>query len=216
MDVLLTLQRYEQYTERKIQSDAKFKAKRARQELDDGEWAGFSEQEESDDENVVMHDQSSDDESDDEEGPKSLVRKLDGQDEKTAEGLTKRAALFFDQDVFADISEDDGADEDEDEESEEDDEFAGFSDEDGDITMEDAEDAADDGFETEEEDDGFEVVKAPKNDSNWDADDEPMKNGRPGKKKLPTFFVFMPMLTAHRHRHHYCGSHDARTAARQW
>lgn len=207
------MQRYEQYTERKIQSDAKFKAKRARQELDDGEWAGFSEQEESDDENVVMHDQSSDDESDDEEGPKSLVRKLDGQDEKTAEGLTKRAALFFNQDVFAEISEDDG---DEEEESDGDDEFAGFSDEDGDVTMEDAEEAADDGFETEEEDDGFEVVKAPKNDSNWDADDEPMKNGRPGKNNLLAFLVSCLLLTVNRYRHYYCGSHDARTAARQW
>lgn len=170
------MQRYEQYTERKIQADAKFKAKRARQELDDGEWTGFSDKEESDDENVVMHDQSSDDESDDEEEPKSLVRKLDGQDEKTANGLTKRAAMFFDQDVFADISEDDGAEEDEEESGEEED-FAGFSDNDGDVAMEDA--AEDDGFETEEEDDGFEVVKNSQNDS-WDADDEPMKNGRPG------------------------------------
>jgi AdoMet-dependent rRNA methyltransferase SPB1 len=160
-----------------------------------------------------MHDQSSDDESDDEEGPKSLVRKLDGQDEKTAEGLTKRAALFFNQDVFAEISEDDGAEE---EESDGDDEFAGFSDEDGDVTMEDAEEAADDGFETEEEDDGFEVVKAPKNDSNWDADDEPMKNGRPGKNNLPAFLVSCLLLTANRYRHYYCGSHDARTAACQW
>lgn len=159
-----------------------------------------------------MHDQSSDESEDEEEGPESLVRKLDGQDEKTANGLTKRAAMFFDQDIFADISEDDVADEEDGQEGDEEEEFSGFSDDDGDVVMKDA--AEDDGFETEEED-GFEVVKVDKD--NWDADDEPMKNGRPGTAPLISVntILIKLLLMNYRYRHHYCRSHDSGTATCQ-
>lgn len=183
---------YDQYTEMKVQRDAKFKAKRARQELDDGDWTGFSDREESDDENVVMHDQSDDSDDDEEEGPSSLTRKMDGAETKTESGLTKRAAMFFDQDLFAEVSEGDDEEEDE-EDAEAEETFQGFSDNE-DVDMEDAEPKADDGFETEDED-GFEVVKTPKGtgEAAWNAEDEPMKNGRPGKNP---FFLSYPLLHA--------------------
>lgn len=208
---------YDQYTEMKIQRDAKFKAKRARQELDDGDWTGFSDREESDDENVVMHDQSDDsDDEEEEEGPSSLTKKMDGADVKTDSGLTKRAAMFFDQDLFAEVSEDDGEEEEEEEDAEAEETFQGFSD-DEDVDMEDAIPKADDGFETEDED-GFEVVKTPKGkgEAAWNADDEPMKNGRPGKKlffhRIPCFQL--TLLPHNRHRHHHRRGHDSRSTAR--
>jgi AdoMet-dependent rRNA methyltransferase SPB1 len=172
---------YLRYQERKAETDAKYKAKKARKEHEDGEWTGFSDGEMSIDEDneVVEHEVSSDSESDDEEEEgKQLVKKLDGADIKGEDGLSKRAALFFDQDIFAGISEDEGDDE---EEAEGDETFDGFDsegeeeDEEGeaDVEMEGAQE------EDESEDEGIEFVKAPK-DERWDADEEPMKDGRPG------------------------------------
>jgi AdoMet-dependent rRNA methyltransferase SPB1 len=164
----------------------------SRKDHEDGEWTGFSEDEKSDDdEDVVEHEQSSDDESDEEEDTdrKILVKRLDGQDDKGENGLSKRAALFFDQDIFADIVDDDDEEEEEEEEEEAEAEeeeaeesFAGFDSEgedeeaEDDVEMEDANGAAE---EDEESDDGFEIVKTQK-DTHWDGDDEPMKDGRPG------------------------------------
>jgi AdoMet-dependent rRNA methyltransferase SPB1 len=165
---------YEQYTERRAETDARYKAKRARKEHEDGEWAGFSENDSSDeDEDIVEHEQSSDDETDDEQAPKSLVTKLDRQDVKGENGLSKRAALFFDQSIFADIDEEDGEGKalDSSETKDNDGTFRGFDDEEGQSETEDV--CATGG--SEEEDDKIEFVK----DEPWDAEDEPMKNSRP-------------------------------------
>jgi AdoMet-dependent rRNA methyltransferase SPB1 len=90
---------YDQYQERKSATDAKYRAKKARKEHEDGEWHGFSDKEESSDD--VVEDDASEP-SDEEDGPKSLVTDLD-LGNRGQGGLTKRAARFFDQDIFRGI-----------------------------------------------------------------------------------------------------------------
>ncbi|RFU34940.1 hypothetical protein B7463_g1425, partial [Scytalidium lignicola] len=94
---------YEQYQERKSASDAKFRAKKARKEHDDGEWEGFSDgEEQSEDDEKLEEDSNSDDDDDDKPEKKPLLTELDNTT-KTKGGLSKRASQFFDQDVFKDI-----------------------------------------------------------------------------------------------------------------
>ncbi|RPA93627.1 hypothetical protein L873DRAFT_1815602 [Choiromyces venosus 120613-1] len=190
---------YEQYKEKKAETDAKYKAKKARQEHEDGEWEGIKSDAESSDDEVAIDDAASseDDDSEDEDeesGPKKLTTHLDGRDIKGEDGLSKKAAMFFDQEIFQDIAigvsdeeESGGDDEGEDGEDDEEDE-----DEAGDIEMEDhaikkptkvqddaSETGTNDGFETEDEDEdtGIEIVKTQKDES-WDAEAEPIKNGK--------------------------------------
>ncbi|KAF7531895.1 hypothetical protein G7054_g8420 [Neopestalotiopsis clavispora] len=95
---------YEQYRERKSASDAKYRAKKARQEGEDGEWEGVSGDENaSSDDDGVEFDQDSSDDSDDEDftSAKKLVTDLDNTPEEG--GLSKRAKSFFNQDLFKDI-----------------------------------------------------------------------------------------------------------------
>jgi len=95
---------YERYQDRKSEADAKFRAKKARKEQDDGEWSGLSgneqNQSESDDLREEESEQSS---SGDEAIPKSARRGQTADGSKVDDGLTKRASLFFDQDIFAGI-----------------------------------------------------------------------------------------------------------------
>ncbi|KAI2471933.1 AdoMet-dependent rRNA methyltransferase spb-1 [Annulohypoxylon bovei var. microspora] len=96
---------YDQYRERKADSDAKYRAKKARKEHDDGEWEGVSadEQQSSDDE-VLDEDEDSSDDSDEDSAPsKPLLTDLDNQPAASG-GLSKRATNFFSQDIFKDIS----------------------------------------------------------------------------------------------------------------
>jgi AdoMet-dependent rRNA methyltransferase SPB1 len=185
---------YDQYQERKSTNDAKFRAKRARQEHEDGEWHGFSEQEDdsSDDGEELVDDDSDDssDEDEDEEGPKSLVNKLES-NAKTSAGLTRRAQMFFDQDIFKGI---DGLDIEEDEDS-------GIEIEDDSDPVptkpepveapkiekkkkqEEAPVEADEDSDTDmDSDDGFEVVKdGEEEESDWEegADNTKPKDARP-------------------------------------
>lgn len=95
---------YLQYQERKSESDAKYRAKKARKEHQDGDWEGFSENEKSSDEEFERG-QSSDDSSAEEEEDKESRRLIYPQNgfAQDQAGLTRRAALFFDQDIFRDI-----------------------------------------------------------------------------------------------------------------
>lgn len=95
---------YSQYQERKSDADAKFRAKKARKEHGDGDWEGFQDHEKSEDEEFEQ-DQSSDDssvENDDSHDSNKLlypqVSLAKGRD-----GLTRRAAMFFEQDIFKEI-----------------------------------------------------------------------------------------------------------------
>ncbi|KAH8149464.1 uncharacterized protein LAJ45_06544 [Morchella importuna] len=186
---------YEQYRERKAETDAKYKAKKARKEHEDGEWHGIEEKEESSDDEVVVDEAESSDESDseDEDGETKdkLMTTLDDSHVKGKDGLSKRASMFFDQEIFADIDDEveseDGSDLEEGEGDDEgSDEEMGDADTAVDASDEEMADEAEeelagseDGFETEEEweDDGIEIVKGSK-DEHWDSTQEPKKNGK--------------------------------------
>lgn len=106
---------YSQYQTRKSESDARYRAKKARKEQQDGDWEGFSDHEKSSDDEFER-DQSSEESSAEEEGGQPFRRIIypqDGFDQGQAAGLTRRAALFFEQDLFKEIG-DLGAEEDND------------------------------------------------------------------------------------------------------
>lgn len=96
---------YNQYKERKAETDAKYRVKKARTEHDDEEWGGVSasENEDSDDDSEMLEEDSDgDSDVDMEDADKPLIRYLDGTP-ADADGLSKRAKRFFDQDIFKDI-----------------------------------------------------------------------------------------------------------------
>jgi AdoMet-dependent rRNA methyltransferase SPB1 len=175
---------YEQYQERKSSSDAKFRAKKARKEYEDGDWEGFSADNQSSDDEEL--DQDSDDSSD-EEAPSKRPLLTDLQrDEKKSGGLSRRAAQFFDQDIFKDIGgipEEEPESEDALEEGEEEigedldalmmERDAAEEDSESEIAEEEPE------SEESEDDAGFEVVKRDKDDAQWE--EEPRKDGKLGK-----------------------------------
>jgi AdoMet-dependent rRNA methyltransferase SPB1 len=178
---------YGEYVEQRSARDAKYRAKRARTEGEDGEWNGFSDNdkvESSDDE--LVQDADSDWSDDDEEGPKALITDLD-RDDGTKKGLTKRAARFFDQDIFKGI---DGLDDLEDDDS--------GIDVDGDINMDEAPDATAPKlktqlptrpakqpspppatFDDDSSDDENKIEEVKRDETQWEHDDIPMKNGKP-------------------------------------
>ena len=98
---------YSQYQERKSESDAKYRAKKARTEHQDGDWEGLSDHVKSSGEDFESN-QSTDDYSSangDEgegEGSRELIHPQNGLALGQA-GLTRRAAVFFEQDVFKDM-----------------------------------------------------------------------------------------------------------------
>ncbi|KAI1025356.1 hypothetical protein LB504_012629, partial [Fusarium proliferatum] len=93
---------YDQYKERKAEVDAKYRAKKARKNFGDDEWDGLSgeEADENDDSSDLEEDDSSS--SEDEAPTEELIRDLDSS--KGANGLSKRATAFFNQDIFLGIS----------------------------------------------------------------------------------------------------------------
>ena len=93
---------YEQYEERKAQQSARYRAKKARTEHDD-EFEGFSDQDQQTSDDELEPDES---DSDDNENipTKSTILSQSQADEASSQfGLSKRAALFFDQDIFKEI-----------------------------------------------------------------------------------------------------------------
>ncbi|EUC45614.1 hypothetical protein COCMIDRAFT_26260 [Bipolaris oryzae ATCC 44560] len=180
---------YGEYVEQRSARDAKYRAKRARKQDDDGEWNGFSDEdkEQSDDEELVQ-DVDSDWSSDEQEGPQELITDLD-RDGQSKRGLTKRAERFFDQDIFKGI---DGLDD-----LEEDDDSG--IDVEGDTEMKEesatppsaSEKAlsirtnkksaspavAFDDESSDEDDDKIEEVA--RDETQWEQDSMPMKNGKP-------------------------------------
>lgn len=178
---------YEQYQERKSGADAKFRAKKARQEHEDGDWEGFSEDNVSSDASELDEDSGDDTGEEVTDSGRALLTDLDRGAHK-AGSLSKRAAQFFDQDIFKDIS---GVGDDEpDLEAEEDDEEidADLDQLDSIRPMKQTELLESDATSVEEvensegegEDGGFEVVKRAKAEAQWE--DEPQKDGRPGKR----------------------------------
>ncbi|KAE8450989.1 AdoMet-dependent rRNA methyltransferase spb1 [Mollisiaceae sp. DMI_Dod_QoI] len=171
---------YEQYQEHKSAADAKFRAKKARKEHEDGEWEGFSAEENISDDDELEEDSSDESEAGDAISKRSLLTDL-SRNEKQSNGLSRRAAQFFDQDIFKDIGcLPEESEVDEAEEGEEDitadldqlDAMRGDEAEDeSDVEIEAPEES-----ESEDDEDGFEVVKRSKDDDPWE--DEPRKDGK--------------------------------------
>ncbi|KAK7954980.1 hypothetical protein PG988_015674 [Apiospora saccharicola] len=173
---------YDQYQERKSAADAKFRAKKARKEHDDGEWGGVSADEnQSDDDNELEQDSSSDDDSDDEDGlpAKKLLTDLDNTPEEEG-GLSKRAKSFFNRDIFDGILD---ADEEAEEEA-----AVGTDEDDSDAELNamikkqnetKKKNKADKKKSQEEEKKGFEVVKSDyKEDDDWEDEDKRRSEGQ--------------------------------------
>lgn len=178
---------YSEYVEQRSARDAKYRAKRARKEDEDGEWNGFDDEdkEESSDEELVQ-DEDSDWSDDEDEAPRNLITDLD-KDKSGKGGLTKRASRFFDQDIFKGIP---GLEELE--EADEDGEDSGI-DVDGESEVDttaaapekatvvkkvkiDAQPQDDDADSSEDEDKIEEVAR---DETQWEQDNTPMRNGRP-------------------------------------
>lgn len=185
---------YETYKERKSETDAKYRAKRARKEHKDDEWEGVSADEASDAESVLEEDSDDDSDDDDSAGNKTLLTDLDN-DTGDASGLSKRARAFFNQDLFKDVEGllDEPESEEEVEEVQETEEME-IDEVSSDEEIQQkpskkqavkaivATDAPD-----ESSDDDFEVVKGPKqtedeDESDWEeAEKREKKDSRPGK-----------------------------------
>lgn len=97
---------YSQYQERKSASDARHRAKKARNEPQDGDWEGFSDHEHSDVERFEegsKSDYESESVEDHEEHEYQITQRAGPGLGTTDQGLTKKAAMFFDQDIFKGI-----------------------------------------------------------------------------------------------------------------
>ncbi|KAG9234781.1 putative AdoMet-dependent rRNA methyltransferase SPB1 [Amylocarpus encephaloides] len=175
---------YEMYQDKKSSTDAKFRAKKARKEHEDGDWEGFSaDNKDSDDENELEEDSSNDSDDGAITSKRPLLTDLDTTEKKVG-GLSRRAAQFFDQDIFRDIGGTPDEARESERESEGDDDIAADLDALDSVIQENAsiEPGSDsdvpeaDGAESSDED-GLEVVKPPAKEDPWE--DEPRKDGRP-------------------------------------
>jgi AdoMet-dependent rRNA methyltransferase SPB1 len=196
---------YDQYRERKGERDAKYRAKRARQEHEDGEWEGVSADEKGVSDDEMLEEDSDEDEDDEEEDTSSkqpLLRDLDGV-AAGPDGLSKRATRFFSQDIFKDVAE--LLDEEEEEENKEhsDQEMEAAQGDDADTMETDAVEVNDqEGSTSDDEvpspkvakqkkqktaasdsDDDFEIVRNDDDDdeSDWEVEEKRRKDPRPGK-----------------------------------
>ncbi|KAL7781622.1 Spb1 C-terminal domain-containing protein [Trichoderma afarasin] len=97
---------YEQFRERKLEADTKYRAKKARKEHKDDEWEGLSagEEAESGASELEEDDDSSDDDEDGSLPTNGFLTDLDGQTGETQDGLSKKASAFFSQDIFKEIT----------------------------------------------------------------------------------------------------------------
>lgn len=191
---------YSQYQERKAATDAKYRAKKARTEHGDDEFEDFSDREEreasSDDD--VLEDENGDLSEDGEDVSDSKPLFHDPASVSSGpSGLSKRAAMFFDQDIFKGITTSNNLTHDD----------SGIEMGDSDDSINKAEARLKSAIATKTaaspavkpktktktakaiisandgEDDGFKVVKATTAPSGWTANSdpsaEPIKNGRP-------------------------------------
>ena len=227
--------RYDEYQERRAQMDLKYRAKKARMEHDDGEWAGITsdwEEDEGeggseDDDNIIMDSSSSDEEdvSPKITDQKKLLTSLEDEGQKI-NGLSRRAALFFDQDIFKEIGGDEESEEDELDKAED---VEVEVEAEAEVEMEveqhsnniegsevDSDWEADVGdLEMQEnpgEEDGeFEVIpKEKSNDHNWDNQTD---SKEPGMALLSLAQLFVELTLAGRYQHYYSRGYDPSAAA---
>ncbi|KAL1842700.1 hypothetical protein VTJ49DRAFT_4479 [Mycothermus thermophilus] len=175
---------YDQYKERKAAADAKYRAKKARSEVDDEEWEGVSASEKSDsdgdddDDRLEEESDDSDSEAGDIKGP--LLKDLDGVPQDGTD-LSKRARGFFSQDVFKSIP---GLLDVPEEEEDEDVDMDGVDQESGDedipsIQEQRRQQKAKKESKAKEDDGDFEVIKTKDSDDDWEEAEKKSKDGRP-------------------------------------
>ncbi|KAK4153123.1 Spb1 C-terminal domain-containing protein [Chaetomidium leptoderma] len=168
---------YDKYTEKKAAADAKYRAKKARKEHGDDEWEGVSasEKEDSDDDDHEALEEDSSDDSDAEERgdtSKPLLRDLDNTPQD-ANGLSKRARGFFNQDIFQAIP---GLlDVPEEEETEEEE----ASEDDVPTIEEQRKKRKEKSARRKEDKAGFDVVMQDEEESDWEENEKKTKDGRP-------------------------------------
>ncbi|KAL2266370.1 hypothetical protein VTJ83DRAFT_5722 [Remersonia thermophila] len=181
---------YDQYKERKAAADVKYRAKKARSEVDDEEWEGVSgsengnsdddDDDDDDDDRLEEESDDSDSEAGDIKGP--LLKDLDGVPQEGTD-LSKRARGFFSQDVFKsipgllDVPE-------EEEEEEEDVDMHNVDQDSGDedipsIQEQKKQQKAKKESKAKEDDGDFEVVKTQDSDDDWEEKEKKSKDGRP-------------------------------------
>lgn len=207
---------YDSYKERKAETDAKYRAKKARKEHSDDEWEGVSADEDAqeDDSSDLEEDDDSSDE-DDAASQKGLITDLDSS--KGANGLSKRATNFFNQDIFQGITgiipeaeeseAEDSADEAINQKA-----AAAFKQQSQKLAAETTSKRAfDSDSEMEDDVDGFEVVKRGAEDD-WDQDKR-TADGRPGELTLSLQSRIQILTNHNRHRHYHRRSHDIGTPA---
>ncbi len=188
---------YEQYQAYRSDADAKFRVRKARRDGEDGEWHGFSASNaSSDDDESLLEDQDDDSSASDmaDERDGSLLKTFETQ-QKAANGLSKRAELFFNQDIFRDVP---GLEEDQSQSADEGNHSPEIAGDDPQVVSANSQSkrANTNGKTTvsktgtnatltirEKADptsqDGFEVVGNSKDeDDNWEERQEPRKNGR--------------------------------------
>jgi AdoMet-dependent rRNA methyltransferase SPB1 len=202
---------YELYQEKKSDVDAKFRAKKARKEHDDGEWEGLSNQEESSEDDIIYDEGSEGSSEVDDDTPGGSLSTLQRTQAPNSIGLTSRAALFFDQDIFKNI---DGLDKNLDDDSAI--EMEGFTSDDVSKDADRIVKSSDDASSSEQppyngtakatpkkkqsspecsirptgpmlesdKEPGFEIVKRTGDDAAWQDQGEPHKNGRLGELYL--------------------------------
>ncbi|CAM1508512.1 Fc.00g053600.m01.CDS01 [Cosmosporella sp. VM-42] len=176
---------YDQYRERKSEADAKYRAKKAREEHHDDEWEGVSGDEKPVEDDSSELDEEDDSSDEDEQGTttKSLITDLDSS--TGVGGLSKRASSFFNQDIFKGIAdvlpepEDEASDEDEDMNEEADAVLALQSRTRPVVETPVVNDTAMDlDSESEEDEAGFEVVKHEREEEDWEQHDKRRADGR--------------------------------------
>jgi len=186
---------YEQYQSRKSEVDAKFRAKKVRKEYEDGDWEGFSGDDHGNcnDDGSDLEEDSNDFSSDEETTKPRQSLLMDLEEKANRPGaLSKRAAHFFDQDIFKDIynvAEDNSESDNSDgsmtvalndlestivDNSRNDHDFREKDDMDSIPMAQDAEDSEN------TDDNGFEIVKRSRDEDQWEDQDAPRKDGRLG------------------------------------
>ncbi|KAK7403939.1 AdoMet-dependent rRNA methyltransferase spb1 [Neonectria punicea] len=179
---------YDSYRERKAESDAKYRAKKARKEHSDDEWEGVSadeaaRDEENDSSELEEEDGSSNDEDDDEVSRKGLITDLDSS--KGSGGLSKRATSFFSQDIFQGITgiapeEEDSPAEDSADEAINKEANAAFAQQSKSRVAEASKHVSvDSDSEMDDEQGGFEIAKRDKEEDDWEQHDKRGNDGRP-------------------------------------
>lgn len=172
---------YDQYKERKSEADAKYRAKKAREEKGDDEWDGIEDR--GADNISDSSDLEEEDSSSDEDGPQTssagLLRDFDD-GPAPQNGLSKKAAAFFSQDIFQGIQ-------DAIQDTEVSEKPVAKREKETTVTASASAGSDADLIDEDENEDSFEVVKADHSDDDeddWEEEDKRRSDGKPGESNI--------------------------------